>query len=285
MSAPAHTRGAVSVPAYNEAAHIERTLMPLSEAAGDGFIELIVVCNGCTDDTAERARRIPGVQVVELEVGSKTLALNTGDQVASCWPRLYLDADVEITAAAVIAVLDRLRRGDVLAARPSSTEESDGASALVRSYYRARQKISGQRNVLWGAGAYGLTMQGHERFGVFPDVTGDDMFVDTQFDNHEKTVVDTEPAVHRTPSDTASLLAVLGRHRRGNAELIARNPVRTHETERATAAAIVRTVCGPRSAADAAVYVGMAVAARRRAARMAAAWERDETSRRAREHQ
>jgi GT2 family glycosyltransferase len=272
-------RGAVIVPAYNEAKVIKRTLAPLSQAAIDGFIELVVVCNGCTDDTADRARSVPGAQVVELEVGSKTLALNTGDEVATLWPRLYLDADIAITIGAVIAVLDRLARGDMPAARPTFRYGTDGASMLVRSYYRARTKMSLHENALWWAGVYGLNAQGHERFGPFPDVTGDDMFVDSQFDLHEKAVVKTEPSIWRTPTDVKGLLTVLGRHHRGNTELVARDPVRTSRTGKATARAILRTIRGPRSAADAAVYVAMALAARRRATRGMAAWERDDSSR------
>jgi GT2 family glycosyltransferase len=275
-------RGAVIVPAYNEAAVIERTLAPLSQPAVDGFIELIVVCNGCTDDTAERARRVPGAQVVELDVGSKPLALNTGDELATLWPRLYLDADIDITATAVIAVLDRLKLGDVLAARPAFRYDTDGASLLVRSYYRARRRMSLHQNALWWAGVYGLNIQGHERFGLFPDVTGDDMFVDTQFEIAEKTVVKTEPSVWRTPSNAKSLIAVLGRHHRGNTELVVRDPVRTPRTGKATAGAILRTIRGPQSAADAVVYLGMALAARRRALRGKVGkvtWEHDESSR------
>ncbi|ORV34881.1 hypothetical protein AWB99_02010 [Mycolicibacterium confluentis] len=272
-------RGAVIVPAYNEAAVIERTLAPLSRAAVDGFIELVVVCNGCTDDTAERARRIPGVMVCELEIGSKTLALNTGDEVATLWPRLYLDADIEITATTVLAVLDRLARGDVLAARPRFRYGTDGAGPLVRSYYRARTRMAAHQGALWWAGVYGLNAAGHRRFGRFPDVTGDDMFVDTQFAAEEKTVVDTVPSVWRTPTDARGLLTVLGRHHRGNAELVALDSERTPRTGATTARAILRTVRGPRTAVDGAVYLGMALAARWRAGRHRAGWERDDSSR------
>jgi glycosyltransferase involved in cell wall biosynthesis len=104
-------RGAVIVSAYNEAAVINRTLAPFSQAAVDGFIELVVVCNGCTDDTAEIARSVPGVRVVQLEQGSKPAALNGGDEAASLWLRLYLDGAVQISVAALLAVLDRLAQG------------------------------------------------------------------------------------------------------------------------------------------------------------------------------
>jgi hypothetical protein len=217
--------------------------------------------------------------VVELEVGSKPLALNVGDETATLWPRLYLDADIEISAAAVVAVLDRLNRGDVLAARPAFRWGLEDASVLVRSYFRARQKIPPHPHALWMAGVYGLNARGHERFGRFPSVTGDDMFVDSQFDLHEKAMVETEPSIKRTPSDLKGLLMIAGRHRRGNTELLARDPVRTPQTEKATALALLGTIRGPQSAVDAAVCIGVALAARLRAVNSKVAWERDESSR------
>ena len=270
-------RGAVIIPAYNEATVIERTLAPLSAAVQQGYIEVIVVCNGCTDDTAKRAERVPGVQVVNLGTGSKTLALNTGDEVATLWPRLYLDADIQITAQSVLAVLDRLNRGDVLAARPAFRYGTDNAGALVRSYYRARTRTSVNRDALWWAGVYGLSHEGHRRFGRFPDVTGDDLFVDSQFGVSEKLVVPCEPSVWTTPTDVKGLLNVLTRHHRGNAALVASDSA--PDTGRSTARAILATVRGPRSAVDGIVYSVMALAARARARRSKVAWERDDSSR------
>jgi exopolysaccharide biosynthesis WecB/TagA/CpsF family protein len=273
-------RGAVIVPAYNEAAVIKRTLGPLSRAAVDGFIELVVVCNGCTDDTADVARSIPGVRVVELEEGSKPAALNAGDKAATLWPRLYLDADIQISAAAVLAVLDRLGQGDVMVARPDSRYDSGGASALVRSYYRARRRIPQHKLAMWGAGAYGLSAKGHQRFGAFPTVTGDDLYVDTRFDAHEKAVVATDPSVVKTPADAKSLLAILRRGHRCGTELFdqGHGPAAPRNTSVDTAVAVVRAIRGPRSAVDAAVYLGMALAARWHF-RNAHVWERDESSR------
>lgn len=272
-------RGAVIVPAYDEAMVIERTLSPLSQLAVEGCIELIVVCNGCTDDTAERARGIPGAVVLETDVGSKTFALNTGDEAATSWPRLYLDADIDIAPTAVLAVLDALRRGDALAARPSFRYGTQGATALVRAYYRARTRMTANRDALWWAGVYALTEAGHRRFGRFPDITGDDKFVDSQFETDEKMVVSTEPSIWVTPTDVRGLLTVLGRHNRGNVELAALDPLGTPRTAGTTARAVLRTARGPRSAADAVVYLAVALLVRWRAARPATSWERDVTSR------
>lgn len=274
-------RGAVIVPACNEAAVIERTLAPLSSAAVEGFIELVVVCNGCTDNSADVARSVPGVRVVELTKGSKPAALNAGDHAATLWPRLYLDADIQISASAVLEVLDRLREGDVLVARPDSRYDCDGASALVRSYYRARSRIPQHRYAMWGAGAYGLNAKGHQRFGDFPSITADDLYVDTRFQAHEKAVVATDPSMVKTPADVKSLLAILRRNHRGGVELLANahgaDPL-VRDTSLRTAAAVLHTIRGPRSAVDAAVYLGMALVGRQ-SLRGTSTWERDESSR------
>jgi len=93
--------------------------------------------------------------------------------------------------------------------------------------------------------------------------------------------VATEPAVVKTPSDVQSLLAILRRSHRGSAELSVdeHGPhARTRSTGLDTAVAVVRGIRGPRSAVDAAVYIGMAFA-KRWTVRQTQAWERDESSR------
>ena len=89
---------AVVVPAHDEAAVIERCLAAmLAEAEPDEF-EIVVVCNGCTDDTAARARRsAPKARVIELSEASKAMALRAGDAAASVFPRCYVDADVVVS--------------------------------------------------------------------------------------------------------------------------------------------------------------------------------------------
>jgi glycosyltransferase involved in cell wall biosynthesis len=268
------------VPACNEAALIERTLAPLSRAAVDGYIELIVVCNGCTDDTAGVARNVSGARVLELPQGSKPAALNAGDDAATLWPRLYLDADIETSAETVFAVLDRLAEGKVLAARPDRRFDVDGASAVVRSFFRATSRIPQRNSPIWGAGAYGLSKAGHERLGSFPAITGDDLYVDTLFDVDEKAVVPTEPVVVRAPADTRSLLAIRRRSHRAASELSTgrQERARMHSESIDTAMAVLRSIRGPRSAADAAVYLAMAVAGRL-PYRNAKTWERDDSRR------
>ncbi|MGP0221229.1 WecB/TagA/CpsF family glycosyltransferase [Paenarthrobacter sp. NCHU4564] len=277
-SAAAPPSGTIVIPAHNEAAVIGRTLTALADVIGWGTVEVIVACNGCTDGTEEIASAFDGVRVLHVAEASKTAALNAADQVAKAWPRLYLDADIEVSAEAVGQVLRRLAEGTSLAARPAFVYDTQGASPLVRSYYRARMRIPSNSQALWGAGVFGLSRKGHARLGSFPAVTGDDYYVDRLFGQHEKAVLETEPVVVRTPRSASALLGILGRNYRGNAQ----QDTAGGTTARGTVRQLLSSVRGPLTAVDAAVYVAFAGAGRRRAVlsrRTASGWERDNSSR------
>ncbi|MFD0748037.1 glycosyltransferase [Phytohabitans flavus] len=74
----------VVIAAHNESAVISRCLSALREGGAD--LDITVVTNGCTDDTAEVARQHAGVRVVELAEAGKAGALNAGDAVAASFP-------------------------------------------------------------------------------------------------------------------------------------------------------------------------------------------------------
>ncbi|QCB96125.1 WecB/TagA/CpsF family glycosyltransferase [Arthrobacter sp. PAMC25564] len=268
--------GSVIIPAHNESGVIARTLAPLAQLAAAGRLEVFVVCNGCTDDTAEIARRFEGVTVLESPRPSKTAALNAGDAAATRWPRLYLDADAQISPGTVRDVLNALSEGTLLAARPAARVDLQDAHPLIHAYYGTRLRLPSARSGLWAGGVYGVSERGHQRFGEFPDVIADDLFVDRLFAASEKAVLDVEPVVIRPPRTPRDQLAVLHRVYRGNAEQNGREG--QHSTARHTLAEVVRSIRGPLSAANAAVYLGFAVAGRRGAARPGG-WERDNSSR------
>ena len=57
----------VVIPAHNEGRVIRRLLEPLIKGADPGEMDIIVVANGCTDDTAEAAASFgPAVRVLTL---------------------------------------------------------------------------------------------------------------------------------------------------------------------------------------------------------------------------
>jgi GT2 family glycosyltransferase len=264
----------IIIPAHNEAEVIERTLRPFASLAAAGRLEIVVACNGCTDDTAERARSFPGVRVVETDVASKTAALNLADANATRWPRVYLDADIEASPEALMPVIHALAQGRFLAGRPSFVADTRGASFWVRAYFRARGRMPSTSRALWGAGVYALGIRGHARLGSFPAVTADDLYVDRLFGAEEKAFPATAPVSVRMPLTPVALLQVLTRARRGPAQ-------QGVDTASSTLRELVRTVSGPVAAFDALIYASFALAARKRAGgtTTSAAWERDETTR------
>jgi glycosyltransferase involved in cell wall biosynthesis len=271
--------GAVIIPAHNEEPVIARTLDALLPLLSSPGVDIIVVCNGCTDGTAEVARRYPGVLVLETPVGSKPAALNLGDAATDRWPRLYLDADVEVQPSAVAAVFRELTRRDgPFASRPSSAVDARGAMFPVRSYYRARARIPERATRLWGAGLYAVSEAGHARFTAFPAITADDSWFDGLFADGEKTIVETEPAVVHAPLTTAALLRILTRHRRGYVELATIDPA-----SQGRGRALLGTIRGLPSAVDAFCYAALAVTARIRSRATAGGgtqqWETDASTR------
>jgi exopolysaccharide biosynthesis WecB/TagA/CpsF family protein len=156
--------GSIIIPAHDEEKVIGRTLRALAPLTGpppSARAEIIVVCNGCTDATARIARGFPGVRVIEIDLASKAAALNTGDAVAGAWPRLYLDADIEVDAEVVNAVFEVLAAGELLAVRPAFRYDTSGAAPIVKAYYRARERMPSMHGALWGAGAYAVGEAGH----------------------------------------------------------------------------------------------------------------------------
>jgi glycosyltransferase involved in cell wall biosynthesis len=273
--------GSVAIPAHNEAAVIRRCLDALLAGFRRSELDVVVACNGCTDDTATIARSHPyPVRVIEVPQASKPAALRAADEALAAFPRLYLDADVVLSADSARLVLERLRFGPALAARPPISYETASAPPLVRSFYRARARVPAVMESLWGAGVYGLSAAGRARFGAFPDVIADDLFVDQRFRRSEIEIVSSAPVVVAVPRRTADLFRILRRTYRGNEEnrsLTGDPASTTHSTLRGLAAAAAK---GPRSALDTAAYLGIATAARvTLAARTPAGWERDDSSR------
>ncbi len=280
---PPRTVGSVVIPAHDEANVIGRGLDRLFGTLG-AAVEVVVVCNGCTDDTAGVARGT-GHPLTVIEVGepSKARALRTGDEVATALPRVYLDADVLVSGSAIEALFQHLGRPGALAARPPVVFDTSSSSWIVRRFYRARSEIPAVMGSLWGAGMYALSAEGRSRFDRFPLVVADDLFVDRLFRADEIEVVDTDPVVVVASGTTVGLLASFQRTFRGNRALRDPAPAGGRPGTRGTVRDLLRLSCRGRGEfVDALVYAAVVVAARALAWRHPASsdhWERDGTRR------
>jgi cellulose synthase/poly-beta-1,6-N-acetylglucosamine synthase-like glycosyltransferase/peptidoglycan/xylan/chitin deacetylase (PgdA/CDA1 family) len=92
----------VIVPAYNEAANIAATVRALHDSDYP-WVEVIVVDDGSTDDTAAIVRRLrlPGVRVIRQANAGKPAALNTGLRHARGGLLVLVDGDTVLASDAV----------------------------------------------------------------------------------------------------------------------------------------------------------------------------------------
>jgi glycosyltransferase involved in cell wall biosynthesis len=189
----------VVIPAHNEGSVLGRCLEALLRDAEPGEFEVVVVCNGCQDDTATVARRHPSVAVVETPVGNKAAALNLGDEHVSAFPRIYLDADVQLTTDSARALATALSSGRLLAASPRPEFDLSHVSRPMRAFYAVSAETDYRREGMSGACVYALSAAGRQRFSDFPDLIADDTYVRSMFEPHERGTVG-EAAVRVAPA-------------------------------------------------------------------------------------
>lgn len=282
----AHHRAAaasVVVPAHNEERSIGRLLSALAPSALDGSLEVVVVCNGCSDATSQHAAAFSGVQVVEIPEASKHLAMRAGSAEATVFPRLYVDADVQIDAGSILRLAEVVRNGSVHACAPGRRYVLEGVSVLARWYYDVWQQLPQVRTGLFGRGVIALSEEGHRRYERLPGAMSDDLVISELFAPGER-VVDEAATVVVWPARTVrALLRRRVRVRTGNAQADAAG-LRTDQahTRPAVLMRILREQ--PRLAIKMPVFVGVALLASWRARQATkrgdfTTWIRDESSR------
>lgn len=201
----------VVVPAHNEARGVAGNLTALLGGVPEGAVEVVVVCNGCTDDTAAVARRIPGVRVLEIAEASKLRAVEVGNAAVTTYPRLHLDADVRLAGTDLLRLVEALDEDGVLAVAPERTVPLAESSWLVRAYYRVWQALPAVRSGLFGRGAFCLSAEGQARVdaaGAGPRgaLMNDDLVASELFTPAERRVVTDAVVVVRPPRTTKDLV-------------------------------------------------------------------------------
>jgi len=210
----------IVIPAYNEAGVIERCLRRLTQRPVAGGIQIVVACNGCKDNTAELASAFgQPVVVVQTQTASKIAALNLGDEAASGFPRIYLDADVEVSLDTIEAIADVLRTDRALAAAPKMSVDSSQSSWAVRAFYRVWLRQPYHQQGLIGGGFYAVSQAGRARFDRFPQVIADDEFVRRHFVSDERINPEGHTFTIHAPRSLSDLVRIKTRSRLGRIEL------------------------------------------------------------------
>ena len=191
MTAAGGPRVLVIVPAHNEERVIARGVRALLDAPGV-TVRVLVVPNGCTDATADRARGLgdPRVDVLELPQGGKAgavragLAASRGEDVVA-----IVDADLVLDSAVLPGLAASLSGPAPLIAAPSLDLDTTGCSPLVRRHYRTWQReIHLRAGDIGARGIYAVNPAGLDRLRAMPDILADDAWARAVFAPHERVV-------------------------------------------------------------------------------------------------
>ncbi|MCX4247707.1 glycosyltransferase [Paraliomyxa miuraensis] len=276
----------VIIPAYNEASVIDRCLSAMLADARPGELQIVVVANNCSDDTAARARRHGSlVEVVETPIGSKIHALNLGDDTATGWPRLYVDADIVVSTDALRDVAAMLGEDSPLVvAAPTAVVDYSDRSSWVQSFYKVWTQLPYFTEGVIGAGFYAFSKKGRERFGRWPDIIADDEYARLMAAPHERGVTPHHTFTITPPTKLRMVAKIQTRARAGLYQLHEKFP-ELLRNETTSPARTLQVLAGrPDLWMHAPIYLGVMSYAKMMAHRKLRqgkerVWERDETAR------
>ncbi len=221
----------ILIPAHNEAGYIAACLDALlASDPVDAPVEVIVMANGCTDDTVALARGFEArvllkgwvLEVLDLSQGGKLAALNAGEAAAQGDTLIYVDADVAVSPPLITQIAAAL---DTDAPRYASGQPhvTVGNSALTRHFTRFWRTIPFMTKGVPGFGVFAMNRAGRARWGAWPDIISDDTFARLNFAPPERISV---PAPYDWPmiDGFGALVRVRRRQDAGVAEIAARYP-------------------------------------------------------------
>lgn len=275
----------IVIPAHNEQLVIGRMLANLADSAPIPGLTIIVVANGCSDDTAGIARSFGApVEVICIPEASKRLALIAGDRAAQSFPLIYADADIELGKNDVLALEAELRKPGVLATAPERVIGLDGCPWPVRWYYDVWTRLPNVRGELFGRGVIAVSEEGHRRLRALPPLMADDLAASLSFGADERSIAPGARVTYYPPRRVADLLRRRVRAVTGVAQIerTTSAPASTQRTSLSDLARLARD--RPALLPRLACFCGITFLARARA-RLAIArgdyttWLRDESSR------
>ncbi len=182
----------IIIPASNEEAWIGSCLEAVLRSDGPERAEVIIVANGCEDDTvavANSFRHRIGARgwrfvLLDLTEGGKANALNAGDMAAQGTARVYLDADVVVDSALLAQLYQCLSTKAPTYA--SGHLKMTAQTAFSRAYARIWAQVPFMAKGVPGAGVFAVNAAGRDRWGDWPAIISDDTFARLQFASRER---------------------------------------------------------------------------------------------------
>jgi len=212
---------AIIIPAYNERNVIARTLTPIYPGVESEDFSIVLAVNGTTDDTVDFVKQtFPKVICLDIEIGSKTNAINEAEKLDVGFPRVYMDADVVVTLKGIKSLIDRLASTEQpLLTAPKAEMDFSHSSYLVKAFYQAWFKTRFYTEQGFGGGVYGLNKAARSNFERFPKIIADDGFIREVVCSSQHSIANECISIVSAPRDIRSLIKIKSRSKLGNIEL------------------------------------------------------------------
>jgi glycosyltransferase involved in cell wall biosynthesis len=274
----------VIIAAHNEGMVIEATLRSVLNNRLDRPLQVIVVANGCSDDTAEKARKFaPAVEVIETPVGNKINAINLGDRAAKFYPRAWWDADCQLSENLLQCVAEAFADEDVRIVAPGVKYVYEGHNPFLASYYQLWRSLPYVKRNTMARGFYAIDQRLRERYVEFPSLIADDKFIRNLTRPDERRVASDCFTTVYLPANFRDLLKVKTRWTFGNLELAERRPDLNVNDQGEHDGAMKLVLARPWLWVNVPTFLFVwwyaRRAARRKLAEKRAGWERDESTR------
>lgn len=273
----------VIIPAYNEESSIRKTLKPYCVSSVLEKINILVVCNGCKDNTALIVRNeFPQISLIELCEGSKVKAINRGLDEFKQGTVIIQDADIEMSTESIENLIYALLKEDFILASPTPKLHWEDSSILVKLFHQFLEATPEYKRGMVSSGVYCISEAGRKELGKLPEnCIADDGYVKARLANRGFLKVDNAITNVFLPLNIKDLIKIKTRSRLGNMLLkkIGLNP----STGKNNLRSLIKIALKEWKLIQFSVYLSVNVISRVRAKKQfntnSLIWERDESSR------
>jgi glycosyltransferase involved in cell wall biosynthesis len=211
----------VIIPAYNEKKVIAKLLTALHCGVVNKSFQVIVACNSTNDGSVEFiSEHFPLVTCLDIKQASKTNALNEAEKLNLGFPRIFIDADITISAEAVKILIHYTSQfQDAALVAPRGKINTDSSDFLVRIFYSGWMKTPFYLEHGFGSGIYVLNKKARANFEFFPDIIADDGFIREVVMHEQLHICEVAESTVEAPRNIKDLLNIKIRSKLGNQQL------------------------------------------------------------------
>jgi hypothetical protein len=221
----------VIIPAREGGRTLGRVLEALACQDLERAMEVVVVVNGCRDNTAEVARmRAPQLERaghrcrVTASQPGRGHSIRAAERIMGPGMRVFVDCDAVLSPNAIRELTDLMEEDRGIHFAVPHLVVASSPSVVTRAFYATWQSLPYVRESPVTFGVYAVSAEGRARWGELPLIHSDDKFARLHFQPCERAVAAGATYEVPPPRGLRALVAARKRYLAGNRELEERFP-------------------------------------------------------------